>query len=39
MRFHPPQLVSLAIPGLTEWVILIGMLILVIYAVTRIGRR
>ena len=39
MRFPSPHVVWIALPGVSEWIILIGLLLLVIYAVTRIGRR
>ena len=39
MQIPSPHFVSLAMPGVSEWIILIGMLLLVIYAVTRIGRK
>ena len=39
MQIPSPHVAGLALPGLSEWIILIGLLLLVIYAVTRIGRR
>ena len=39
MRFPSPHVVGLALPGLSKWIILVGLLLLVIYAVTRIGRK